>query len=115
MGLTSYIIKSSKPCLINKKEYSELTKKKLISQIGTPPESFLGVPLINHLDETVGVLAIQSYTKDILFNKNDLDIMIFIAEQIALALEKFDHIKQIHNNLKFDDLTGLPNKNYFFV
>ena len=28
--------------------------------------------------------------------------------------EKFDHIKQIHNNLKFDDLTGLPNKNYFF-
>ena len=69
--------------------------------------------MINHLDETVGVLAIQSYTKDILFNKNDLDIMIFIAEQIALALEKFDHIKQIHNNLKFDDLTGLPNKNYF--
>ena len=114
LGLTSFIIKSSKPCLINKEKYLELTKKKLISKIGTSPESFLGVPLINHLNETVGVLAIQSYTKDISFNKNDLDIMVFIAEQIALALEKFDHIKQIHNNLKFDDLTGLPNKNYFF-
>ena len=114
LGLTSYIIKSSKPCLINKEKYQELTKKKLISKIGTSPESFLGVPLINHLNETVGVLAIQSYTKDIAFNKNDLDVMIFIAEQIALALEKFDYIKQIHNNLKFDDLTGLPNKNYFF-
>jgi len=58
-------------------------------------------------------LAIQSYTKDIIFDQNDLDVLCFISEQITLALDKFNHIEQIEKSSKFDDLTQLPNKTFF--
>ena len=114
LGITSLIIKSSKPCLLNKKEYMKLVDEGVINPIGTPPESFLGVPLMLHDNKSIGIIAIQSYTQDIIFNENDLEIISFISEQIALALEKFDHIEQIEKSSKFDDLTQLPNKAFFF-
>ena len=114
MGLTSLIIKSSKPYLLNKKDYLKLVDDNIINPIGTPPESFLGVPLILHGNEPVGIIAIQSYTQDIVFSKNDLEIICFISEQIGLALEKFNHIEQLEKSSKFDDLTKLPNKTFFF-
>ena len=114
LGITSLIIKSSKPYLLNKCDYLKLVEENVISKIGTPPESFLGVPLILHKNQPIGILAIQSYTKDIIFDQNDLEIICFIAEQVGLALEKFNHIEQLEKSSKFDDLTQLPNKAFFF-
>ena len=114
LGLTSLIIKSSKPCLLSKKEYLKLVETNIVNMIGTPPESFLGVPLILHDNQTIGIIAIQSYTKDIIFDKNDLEVISFISEQIALALDKFNHIEQLEKTSKFDELTQLPNKAFFF-
>ena len=109
-GLTSLILKSSKPCLIDKTEYLQLIKNGIISRLGSVPESFLGVPLILHNNKPIGILAIQSYTKKIIFNQNDLDILCFISEQIALAIEKFNNIEHIEQIFKYDELTKLPNK-----
>ena len=113
-GLTSLILKSKKSCLINKKEYLQLVKNGFISRLGTAPESFLGVPLILHDKKAIGILAIQSYTKEIIFNQNDLDILCFISEQIALAIEKFNSIDHIEKKSKYDEGTKLPNKTLFF-
>lgn len=113
-GLTSLILKSSEPYLINKKEYLQLVNDGVVSKLGTPPESFLGVPLILHNNKQIGILAIQSYTKKIIFNQNDLDILCFISEQIALAIEKFNSIEHIEQISKYDELTKLPNKTLFF-
>ena len=110
-GLTSMIINSSKPLLIDKNEYNRLVD---LDKLGTSPESWLGVPLNLHNNETIGVLAIQSYSKNILFDKKDLDILTFAADQLTLAIEKFNAIDQIEKKSKYDDLTGLPNKTYFF-
>ena len=110
-GLTSIIIKSSEPLLIDKDQYNNLVG---LDKLGTVPESWLGVPLKLHNNETIGVLAIQSYSKDITFDQDDLKILTFAAEQLTLAIEKFNAIEQIEKKSKFDDLTGLPNKTSFF-
>ena len=110
-GLTSIIINSSKPLLVNKDEYNDLVGS---DRLGTTPESWLGVPLKLHKNETIGVLAVQSYSKNILFDKDDLDILNFSSEQITLAIEKFNAIEKIEKQSKYDDLTGLPNKALFF-
>ena len=110
-GLTSMIINSSKPLLVDKDEYNNLVKA---NKLGTVPESWLGVPLKLHNNESIGVLAVQSYSKDITFNEDDLKILTFAAEQLTLAIEKFNAIDQIEKKTKFDDLTGLPNKTSFF-
>ena len=110
-GLTSIIINSSKPLLIDKKDYNNLIH---LDKLGTPPESWLGVPLNFHNNETIGVLAVQSYSKNITFEKEDLDILTFLADQLTLAIEKFNAIEQIENKSKYDELTGLPNKTSFF-
>ena len=77
---------------MNKKEYNDLVD---IDKLGTAPESWLGVPLQLHNNETIGAVAVQSYSKKIIFDKKDLDILTFAAEQITLAIEKFDAIEQI--------------------
>ena len=110
-GLTSIIIKSSKPLLIDKNQYNELVN---LDKLGTAPESWLGVPLKLHDNEVIGVLAIQSYSKMITFDENDLKILTFAAEQLTLAIEKFNAIEQIEKKSKFDEFTGLPNKTSFF-
>ena len=88
-GLTSLILKSKKSCLINKKEYLQLVKNGFISRLGTAPESFLGVPLILHDKKAIGILAIQSYTKEIIFNQittgaqNDLEKATELARKMV--------------------------------
>ena len=110
-GLTSIIINSSKPLLIDKKDYNNLVD---LDKLGTPPDSWLGVPLNLHNNETIGVLAVQSYSKNITFDKKDLDILTFLADQLTLAIEKFNAIEQLEKKSKYDELTGLPNKTSFF-
>jgi len=113
-GLTSLILKSLKPYLLNKDKYLQLVSDGVVNKLGTPPESFLGVPLISHDNKPIGILAIQSYSKKIIFNQNDLDILCFISEQITLAIEKFNNIERIKKISKYDELTMLPNKTLFF-
>ena len=67
-GLTSLIIKSSEPLLIDKQKYNNFISSNKITKQGTSPESWLGVPLTLHGNETIGALAVQSYTKNIIFN-----------------------------------------------
>ena len=113
-GLTSLILKSLKPYLLNKDKYLQLVSDGVVNKLGTPPESFLGVPLLSHDNKPIGILAIQSYSKKIIFNQNDLDILCFISEQITLAIEKFNNIERIKKISKYDELTMLPNKTLFF-
>ena len=104
-GLTSLILKSKEPLLIDKKKYTKLVNDKVINKFGSIPESWLGVPLKLHDDKVIGIIAIQSYSKEIIFNKDDLEILNFVSEQIALAIEKFNAIRHIEEISKYVDFS----------
>ena len=55
--------------------------------IGTCSEVWLGVPL-KIKGEVVGVMAVQSYTNPYLYSAKDVDLLVSVSEQIALAIER---------------------------
>jgi signal transduction histidine kinase/CheY-like chemotaxis protein len=94
-GLTSRIIQTGEPMLINK-DLSELRVQMGIERIGIEAASYLGVP-IPVGDENLGVLSVQSTEQENRFNENDLRILSTIASSVGVALNNaslFEDVKQ---------------------
>ena len=94
-GLTSQIIKTQKPLLINQdisKSYTNLG----ISPSGKNASSYLGVPIPVE-DEVIGVLSVQSTEQESRFNDNDLRLLNTIAQNVGIAFhnaELFEEVKE---------------------
>ncbi|HEY3387793.1 MAG TPA: GAF domain-containing protein, partial [Saprospiraceae bacterium] len=94
-GLTSQIILTGQPLLINK-DLAEFSHKKGIERIGLPSASYLGVP-IPVGEEFIGVLSIQSTEHENRFNENDQRLLTTIASSVGVALRNatlFEDVKQ---------------------
>ncbi len=113
-GITNYAIKQNKDILINQEEYIKLVNKKTVEAIGTAPYYWLGVPLKDFNHTVIGLIAIQTYDKDINIDNHHIKMMHFISEQLTLAIERFHHIKEVEHLTYYDPLTELPNKSLFF-
>lgn len=85
--LTGYVIKNSKPILINEPEIRSMANQGLIELHGTVSKTWLGVPL-KYKNEVIGALVIQDYEKAEAYSQNDLEIMKFVSNQVALSIEK---------------------------
>jgi len=64
-----------------------LEKEGKIDLIGTPSKIWLGVPLKSG-NEVFGVISLQSYDDDNLYDEEDLNLLVFISNQISLAINK---------------------------
>ena len=83
-GLTSKIILTGEPLLINK-DVQELRARLGVEQMGIPAASYLGVP-IPVGDEIIGVLSVQSTEHENRFNENDQRLLSTIAASVGVAL-----------------------------
>ena len=83
-GLTSKIITTGEPLLINK-DLQELRAQLGVNLVGIPAASYLGVP-IPVGDEIIGVLSIQSTEQENRFNESDLRLLSTIAASVGVAL-----------------------------
>jgi K+-sensing histidine kinase KdpD/CheY-like chemotaxis protein/ligand-binding sensor domain-containing protein len=93
-GLTSKIIQSGEPLLINK-NVQELTDQMGLHRIGKHSSSYLGVP-IPVGDEIIGVLSVQSTEHENSFNENDQRLLSTIAASVGVALRNatlFEDVK----------------------
>lgn len=92
-SLTAEVILGKKPLMFDRTQLKQLDKEGRV--VGTVPQIWLGVPLIT--DETViGVLAIQNYSNPNAYTQRDLNILVSVSHQIAVAIER----KRIHDALK---------------
>ena len=86
-GLTGYIIRHKAPLLFRSQaEIEAFHQREGIATIGRPARSWLGVPLIA-ADKVVGVMAIQSYQEENLYDEQDLALFSTIAAQAAIAVD----------------------------
>ncbi|MBK8517484.1 MAG: GAF domain-containing protein [Saprospiraceae bacterium] len=93
-GLTSKIILTGEPILINK-DLRELRKKMGIQLIGVEAASYLGVP-IPLGEDIIGVLSVQSTEQENRFDENDLRLLTTIASSVGVALNNatlFEDVK----------------------
>ncbi len=97
-GLTEYVLRSSKPFLATKESYLELARQGEIELIGELPVDWLGVPLRTQ-GKTIGVIAVQSYDKEIRYDEQSKDILSYVSQQIALAIEKKKSDEELSNSL----------------
>ena len=89
-GLTSRIIQSGEPLLINR-NVEERSREIGVARIGKEALSYLGVP-IKSGRETIGVLSVQSTTREGIFNDNSLRLLSTIAANTGAAI----HTARLH-------------------
>jgi len=101
-GLTEYVLRSGKPTLIDAHSDLELRRSGEVELIGAPQAIWLGVPL-KVAEKTIGVIVVQDYENENTFSKEDLSILIFVAEQVAQVIARkrsSDQIKKIAEELE---------------
>lgn len=83
--MTGYVIQTRTPLLATQQIIEELARTGQIEIVGTPAKVWLGVPLIVN-DEVIGVIAVQNYTDPNRYNLQDLELLKFVADQIAISI-----------------------------
>jgi len=112
-GLTEYVLRNGDSLLLNKDIYKNLLKSDDIEPVGQNCFNWLGVPLKLANGKTIGMICVQNYTDDYIYTEEDMKILQYSSDQIAMAIKrKADDIK-IHKQAHYDDLTGLTNKALF--
>ncbi len=95
-GLTSRILQTGEPLLINKDtDIAAEYDKHGLKQTGKQAVSYLGVPIPVE-DTIIGVLSVQSLTKEGRFNEEDKNLLSTIAINVGVALhnaELFEEAK----------------------
>jgi GAF domain-containing protein/HAMP domain-containing protein len=84
-GLTEHIIRNRQPLLLPDNVEGRMQELG-IKSIGTAAKSWLGVPMIAG-DEVLGVIAVQSYTTENVYDEGHLSLLPTIAAQAAIAIE----------------------------
>jgi PAS domain S-box-containing protein len=85
--ITGWVINKNRSVLLKQKDLKLLDESGEIDLIGTPCKVWMGVPLKVE-SETIGVMCLQDYYNEDKFSQEDLYILDFIANQIAIALQR---------------------------
>ncbi|MCB2155531.1 PAS domain S-box protein [bacterium] len=96
-SLTSLVASSGQAWLLTKGEYLALVKAEKVRQVGTAPESWLGVPLIVK-GRVLGVMVVQSYSESIHYTNHDVEIMSFVSGEIGRAIEHKQYEDALRDN-----------------
>ena len=92
-GTTGYVLRTGAPLFQTEEGWRKLAESGAISQLGEPAVSWLGVPLRSE-GRSIGVIAVQSYREDRQHTPRDLEILTFVAQHIASALERTRAIEE---------------------
>src|SRR5262249_28646052 len=89
-GLTEYVLRTGEPLLASPERFEELMQHGEVELIGAPSVDWLGVPL-RAGKESFGVLVVQSYSEAIRFGEQDKEILTFVSQQLASAIDHKRH------------------------
>ena len=95
-GLTGSVFRTGKPLLVNRRMRKRQVGEGVIIEgvqdtpyveAGVPAAIWLGVPLMVH-GRKLGVMAVQDYESDEVYHVEHQRILMFVAEQTALAIDQ---------------------------
>src|SRR5579863_4268551 len=85
-GLTEYVLRTGEPLMCGPEMFDELVKRGEAELIGAASLDWLGVPL-KAGGSTFGVVVVQSYSGGARFSEKDKEILQFVSQQLASAIE----------------------------
>lgn len=86
-GLTEYVMRTGEAQLLYHDQFNLLVEKGEVELVGNPSPVWLGIPL-KVLSATIGVMVVQDYKNPSTFGENEKEILTFVSEQIASAIDK---------------------------
>jgi PAS domain S-box-containing protein len=86
-GLTAYVLRTGEPLLATPEVFEQLLSTGEVEVVGAHGVDWLGVPLRAE-ERTVGVLVVQSYTDDVRYTAHDKELLTFVGQHIAAALQR---------------------------
>ncbi|HYA95708.1 MAG TPA: PAS domain S-box protein, partial [Terriglobales bacterium] len=86
-GLTEYVLRTGEPLLASPERFAELTRLGEVERIGSPSIDWLGVP-VKKGDKPFGALVVQSYTENVRYSESDMEVLNFVAQHVATAIER---------------------------
>jgi PAS domain S-box-containing protein len=94
-GTTAYVLRTREAQLLDYAQMTELIAQGEIELVGFTVEeaSWLGVPLIAE-GRTLGVLVVQSYSKEVQFSEQDKELLTFVGQHIGAALSRARAIEE---------------------
>ncbi|WP_404401103.1 diguanylate cyclase [Idiomarina seosinensis] len=102
-GLTEYVIRNQQPAFINLTRRQQLIES---GEIRPAPgqekieKQWLGSPLILK-GEVLGVIAVQSYGSDFLYQADDLELLNFVSQHVAVAIDRKRSAEEIRRVNQF--------------
>ena len=91
--LTGDVVINKAPLLLDEEQLMVLADKGRV--MGRLPKNWLGIPLMVK-NEVIGVMAVKSYTNSVKYNEEHVELLSFVSDTIATAIEK----KQAQNELR---------------
>ncbi|NMD02916.1 MAG: PAS domain S-box protein, partial [Bacteroidales bacterium] len=85
--ITGYLIKTNQSVLLKEKDLRLLEESGEIDLVGTDCKVWMGVPLRVE-NNIIGVMCLQDYNNENKFSRDDLNVLDFIANQIAVAIQR---------------------------
>jgi PAS domain S-box-containing protein len=85
-GLTEYVLRTGKPLLATPDLLDNLVRRGELERAGSPSLDWMGVPLKKG-DHTFGTLVVQSYRENVRYGEHEKEILMFVSQQIANAIE----------------------------
>jgi diguanylate cyclase (GGDEF)-like protein/PAS domain S-box-containing protein len=86
-GMTEYVLRTGRPTLSDPMDFEHLVTIGEVENVGTPSIDWLGVPLVVQ-NQVIGVLAVQTYKEGIRFSEVERDLLVFVSNQIAMAIDR---------------------------
>jgi PAS domain S-box-containing protein len=96
-GLTEYVLETGEPLLASPELFDALVRDGKVESVGAPSVDWLGVPLKSG-GRTFGVLVVQSYTERVRFGSKEKDILTFVSQQVASAIQHKRHQEQLRQS-----------------
>jgi two-component system cell cycle sensor histidine kinase/response regulator CckA len=84
---TSLVYRTGRAMLIPQTEFDRLAQRGEVELVGSPSPAWLGVPLKTPT-ATIGVLAVQHYRNEKIYDERDLEFLDSVGGHIALAIER---------------------------
>src|ERR1700681_3342426 len=85
-GLTEYVLRSGESLLATPTVFDDLVLRGEVKLIGAASLDWLGVPLKSGTT-CIGALVVQSYNENARFGERDREILKFVSQQLAAAIE----------------------------
>ncbi len=94
-GLSSYVITTRKAQLLTPESAKEIYEQGLIGELAGASgySCWLGVPMISS-NILHGIIVVQSYDEKIVFTEGDLELLSYVANHVANAIEQSINLKQ---------------------